>query len=101
MHHFHLMGIKDQRTNGPVNAHLISWPSKAQNIQNLENKLKQCFLGKTMSPQPSSFNVGYIENYGIKLWRPFKQQYSIGRNGHRLKWLWAEMVMDQNGYGQK
>ena len=28
---------KDQRTNGPVNAHLISWPSKAQNIRNLEN----------------------------------------------------------------
>ena len=28
--------IKNQRTNGPVNAHLISWPSKAQNIQNLE-----------------------------------------------------------------
>ena len=28
---------KNQRTNGPVNAHLISWPSKAQNIQNLEN----------------------------------------------------------------
>ena len=27
----------DQRTNGPANAHLISWPSKAQNIQNLEN----------------------------------------------------------------
>ena len=27
----------DQRTNGPVNAHLISWPSKAQNIHNLEN----------------------------------------------------------------
>ena len=27
---------KNQRTNGPVNAHLISWPSKAQNIQNLE-----------------------------------------------------------------
>ena len=27
----------NQRTNGPVNAHLISWPSKAQNIQNLEN----------------------------------------------------------------
>ena len=25
-----------QRTNGPVNAHLISWPYKAQNIQNLE-----------------------------------------------------------------
>ena len=22
--------------NGPVNAHLVSWPSKAQNIQNLE-----------------------------------------------------------------
>ena len=28
--------IQYQRTNGPVNAHLISWPSKAQNIQNLE-----------------------------------------------------------------
>ena len=26
-----------QRTIGPVNAHLISRPSKAQNIQNLEN----------------------------------------------------------------
>ena len=44
-----------------------------------------------MSPQPSSF-VGYIENYGIKLWRPFKQQYSMGRNGHRPKWSWAEMT---------
>ena len=30
------MGHHNQRTNGPVNAHLISWPSKAQNIQNLE-----------------------------------------------------------------
>ena len=28
--------LSDQRTNGPVNAHLISWPSKAQNKQNLE-----------------------------------------------------------------
>ena len=27
----------NQRTSGPVNAHLISWPSKAQSIQNLEN----------------------------------------------------------------
>ena len=27
----------NQRTNGPVNAHLISRPSKEQNIQNLEN----------------------------------------------------------------
>ena len=53
-----------------------------------------------MSPQPSSF-VGYIENYGIKLRRPFKQQYSMGRNGHRPKWLRAEMVMDRNGYGAK
>ena len=26
-----------QRTNGPVNIHLVSWPRKAQNIQNLEN----------------------------------------------------------------
>ena len=31
------LALNDQRTNGPVNAHLISWPSKAQNIQNLEN----------------------------------------------------------------
>ena len=29
--------MKNQRTNGPVNAHLNSWPRKAQNIQNLEN----------------------------------------------------------------
>ena len=29
--------ISNQRTIGPVNAHLISWPSKAQNIHNLEN----------------------------------------------------------------
>ena len=29
--------FENQRTNGPVNVHLISWPSKAQNLQNLEN----------------------------------------------------------------
>ena len=29
--------IQNQRTNGPVNAYLISWPTKAQNVQNLEN----------------------------------------------------------------
>ena len=29
--------LYNQRTNGPINAHLISWPSKAHNIQNLEN----------------------------------------------------------------
>ena len=52
-----------------------------------------------MSPQPSSF-VGYIENYGIKLWRPFKQQYSIGRNGHRPKWLWAEWSWTDMFLGQ-
>ena len=29
---------QNQKTNGPVNAHLISWPDiLAQNIQNLEN----------------------------------------------------------------
>ena len=32
-----VLSFLNQRTNGPVNAHLISWPSKAQNIQNLEN----------------------------------------------------------------
>ena len=48
-----------------------------------------------MSPQPSYF-VSYIQNYGIKLWRPFKHQYSMGRNGNRLKWLWAEMVIGRN-----
>ena len=25
----------NQRTNGPVKAHLISWPSKAQNLENI------------------------------------------------------------------
>ena len=63
-------------------------------------KIKAVFSEENYVPQPSSF-VGYIENYGIKLWRPFKQQYSMGRNGHRPKWLWAEMVMDRNGYGLK
>ena len=29
--------ITNQRSHGPVNTHLLSWPSKAQNIQNLEN----------------------------------------------------------------
>ena len=29
---------RNQRTNGPVNAHLISWPSKAQNIQKIIEK---------------------------------------------------------------
>ena len=33
------LGYVNQRTNGPVNAHLISWPSKAQNIQNLEKNM--------------------------------------------------------------
>ena len=28
------VGIQNQRTNGPVNTHLISWPSKTQNIKN-------------------------------------------------------------------
>ena len=27
--------FKNQRTNGPVNAHLISWPTKAQNLENI------------------------------------------------------------------
>ena len=31
-------------TSGPVNAHLISWPSKAQNIQNLEKYGKEMTL---------------------------------------------------------
>ena len=35
---YHAMLYNNKRTNGPVNAHLISWPSKAQNIQNLEKK---------------------------------------------------------------
>ena len=29
--------ITNHRANGPVNAHLISWHSTAQNTQNLEN----------------------------------------------------------------
>ena len=43
------VGYKNQRTSGPVNAHLISWPSKAQNIQNLES-----FHKKFGSDQQSS-----------------------------------------------
>ena len=33
-----------QRTNGPVEVHLISWPSKAQNIQNLKIYGKEMIL---------------------------------------------------------
>ena len=53
----------------------IKW-TKLKNLIH-EFLKRECFLRKTMSPQPSSF-VGYIENYGIKLCRPFKQQYSMG-----------------------
>ena len=35
---------KNQTTNGPVNPHLISWPSKAQNMQNLETYGKEMTL---------------------------------------------------------
>ena len=41
--YFHIIK-NNQRTNGPVNAHLISWPSKAQNIQNLEKYGKEMTL---------------------------------------------------------
>ena len=41
----------NQRTNGPVNAHLISWPSKAQNKQNLKIYGKEMTLTfKTQIP---------------------------------------------------
>ena len=30
-----LLKLQNQRTNGPLNAHLISWPSKAQNLENI------------------------------------------------------------------
>ena len=33
----YLKALINQRINGPVNANLISWPSKTQNIHNLEN----------------------------------------------------------------
>ena len=35
MEQIYLLERKNQRTNGPVNAHLISWPSKAQNLENI------------------------------------------------------------------
>ena len=39
----------NQRTNGPVNAHLISWPTKAQNVQNLEKYGKEMTLTVTFN----------------------------------------------------
>ena len=106
MHNIYYLGLSGEH-RCPL-GYLLLFVSLAQSefiqfsIQKIitKNQLKQCFLRKTMSPQPSSF-VGYIENYGIKLWRPFKQQYSMGRNGHRPKWLRVEMIMDRNGYGPK
>ena len=47
--HNHGPRSRNQRTSGPVNAHLISWPSKALNIQNLES-----FHKKFGSDQQSS-----------------------------------------------
>ena len=41
--------LLNQRTSGPVNDHLISWPSKAQNKQNQES-----FHKKLGSDQQSS-----------------------------------------------
>ena len=38
---------ENQRTNGPVNAHLISWPSKAQHIQIIIKSLDPLRAKKT------------------------------------------------------
>ena len=70
------------------------------NVKLHGGEIKAVFSEENYVPQPSSF-VGYIENYGIKLWRPFKQQYSmaeivIGRNGYGRKWSWTGMVMGRN-----
>ena len=44
---------------------------------------------------------GYIENYGIKLWRPLSNnilwaEMVIGRNEYGPKWSWTEMVKGRN-----
>ena len=62
-------------------------------------KIKAVFSEENYVP-PTIF-LCWLHYYGIKLWRPFKQQYSIDRNGHMPKWLWAEIVMDRNGHGPK
>ena len=46
---------QDQRTSGPVNAHLMSWPSKVQNIQNLE------IYGKEMTLTFNTYIPSYIQ----------------------------------------
>ena len=40
-----LQQFLNQRTNGPVNAHLISWPSKEQNYDGLESPMLHTKFG--------------------------------------------------------
>ena len=63
-------GRYNQRTNGPVNAHLISWPSKAQNVQNLEN----IWLRNDLDLQYSHTFINYIRCLHLL---PFRSQAAI------------------------
>ena len=62
----------NQRTIGPVNAHLISWPSKAQNIQNLENIWSR-----------NDLDLKYLHTFIISISCVFLAIYQI--SGHRLQ----------------
>ena len=57
----------NQRTNGPVNAHLISSPSKAQNIQNLEIYGKEMTL--TFNTHIPSQNQSAVCSYQLSGYR--------------------------------
>ena len=64
----------------------------------LKVQLKQCFLRKTMSPQPSSFvSKIMVLSYGDHLSNNILwAQMVIGRNCYGPKWSWTKMIMGQN-----
>ena len=69
--------ISNQRTNGPVNAHLISWPSKAQNTQNLENIfLKNLVQIRTAVSEKIQFEFLYVHDLGPRSRNDLDLQYS-------------------------
>ena len=83
-YHQLLLHTKYQRTNGPVNAHLISWPNKAQNI-----KINQIFISLylkafiqnriqigTVVSEKFRFEFLYVHNLGPRSSNDLDLQYS-------------------------
>ena len=72
-----VLEIKNQRTSGPVNAHLISWPSKAQNIQNLES-FHKFFLVQISKVVPEKIRFEFLYVHDL----PQGQEITLTFNNH-------------------